>query len=352
MGRNAALTALVERFDVGGGGGGAEVVEKDDDWERDPEALDDEVDPVAEGLKKVEYVFLYIFFLLLSQQEKKKKMAVPLSQSPPLKRSKEHEHGTPLQRLMDLAAVEKLDPSSREFASFMDSKDALASFRGEFCIPKRPGSDAPGLYFVGNSLGLMPKATRARVNEELDAWEAKGVEGHFTGARPWAHADDFVRPQVARIVGALPEEVVVMNGLTTNLHLMMLPFYQPTRERFRIIMEKKAFPSDRYAVESQVLLHGLDPKEAIIEVGPRDNEWTLRTQDILQTIDKYKDSVALLCFSGVQYYTGQWFEMQQITAAGKRAGALVGWDLAHAAGNVPLQLHEWGVDWAVWCAYK
>lgn len=178
------------------------------------------------------------------------------------------------------------------------------------------------------------------------------VQGHFLGERPWAHTDDFVRSQMARVVGAEREEVAVMNGLTTNLHLMMIPFYQPTKTRFRILMEKKSFPSDLYAVQSQAALHGLSVEEAVVELAPRQGEFTLRTDDIEATIARLGDSLALVMFSGVQYYTGQLFDMRRITAAARRVGANVGFDLAHAVGNAVVQLHDWDVDFAVWCSYK
>ncbi len=257
----------------------------------------------------------------------------------------------PVTRLHQLAAAMGLSVKSLDFALAMDKQDPLASFRDEFHLPQHKEGE-PALYFCGNSLGLMPKMARVHVEEELKAWERSGVEGHFTGPRPWAHSDDFVREQLARIVGANKSEVVAMNGLTTNLHLMLVPFYRPTATRFRILMEKKSFPSDLYAVQSQVTMRGFDPASAIIELAPRDGEFTLRTEDIEAAIEQHGDSIALVMFSGIQYYTGQFFDIQRITAAGHKVGAVVGWDLAHAAGNCVLQLHEWNVDWAVWCSYK
>lgn len=192
----------------------------------------------------------------------------------------------------------------------------------------------------------------AALTREVQHWREYGVEGHFMGEMPWMDYHKFLQPQSAHIAGAKEDEVVVMNTLTANLHLMMVSFYRPTRERFKIIMEAGAFPSDQYAVESQVRWHGYDPETAIIEVTPRPGEETLRTADILDAIAQHGPQTALVMFGGVNYYTGQWYDMPAITEAGHRAGAMVGFDLAHAAGNVPLQLHDWEVDFAVWCSYK
>jgi kynureninase len=320
---NDELTQCVAAFDAAGGVAAGD----NEDIEQDPE--DVEVDPLDEGLELIAKTTL----------------------SPPAKKAKEHEGG-PVAKLSALSAELHLDVRGRDFALALDERDTLAAFRAEFCIPMRPDGITTGLYFVGNSLGLMPKTARARVQEELDAWEACGVEGHFTGARPWAHADDNVRVQVAGIVGAQTAEVVAMNGLTVNLHLMITAFYRPTATRHCILMEKKSFPSDRYAVESQVRLHVRDPAVSIIEVGPREGEWTIRTEDIEAAIARCGDALALCMFSGVQYYTGQLFQIERITAAAHAVGAIAGWDLAHAVGNALLHLHDWGVDWAVWCSYK
>lgn len=236
------------------------------------------------------------------------------------------------------------------FARALDAADPLKNFRDQFLFPQHDGQ--PVRYFCGNSLGLQPKAIRAALLAELDQWQTHGVEGHFRGELPWMYYHKFLTPQSARLVGALPQEVVVMNTLTTNLHLMMVSFYRPTARRFKIIMEGGAFPSDQYAVETQVRWHGFDPAEAIVELNPRPGEETLRTEDILQTIENEGDATALVLLGGVNYYTGQFFELEKITAAGHRAGAMVGIDLAHAAGNLPLRLHDWGPDFAVWCSYK
>lgn len=232
----------------------------------------------------------------------------------------------------------------------MDAQDPLQSFRNQFYFPQHEGKDA--IYFCGNSLGLQPKSTQQYIQRELEQWRTYGVEGHFRGEHPWFHYHKYLQPQTAHVVGAKEQEVVVMNTLTVNLHLLMVTFYRPTKERFKIIMEAGAFPSDQYAIESQVKWHGFVPAEAIVEVAPRLGEDNLRTEDILATIAQHGDETALVLFGGVNYYTGQFFDLKAITQAGHRAGAYVGFDLAHAAGNVPLQLHDWEVDFASWCSYK
>ena len=237
-----------------------------------------------------------------------------------------------------------------EFARSMDSQDSLANFRERFHIPQAGGKDV--IYLTGNSLGLLPKSARAALEQELSDWENLGVEAHFQGKNAWFHYHKFLTDKAARLVGALPDEVVMMNNLTTNLHLMMVSFYRPNSTRYKIIMEAGAFPSDQYAVESQVKFHGFDPKDAIIEISPRLGEYHLRTEDIIETIKLNGDETALVMFSGVQYYTGQAFDMEAITKSGHEAGAKVGFDLAHAAGNLLLKLHDWDVDFGVWCSYK
>jgi len=204
----------------------------------------------------------------------------------------------------------------------------------------------------GNSLGLQPKTTRQYITDELDRWQNNAVHGHFTGPFPWLNIDEFVYKLAATVVGAKPEEVAIMNSLTANLHFMMVPFYRPTAQRFKILVEKRAFPSDTYAVESQIRFHGFDPATSMIEISPRSGEFVLRNEDILRIINEEGDKIALVMFSGLQYYTGQWFEMHKITEAAHKKGCIVGWDLAHAVGNVPLQLHDWDVDFACWCSYK
>ncbi len=240
--------------------------------------------------------------------------------------------------------------ATAEFATSLDKQDPLREFRDEFLIPQH--NSEPCVYLCGNSLGLQPKATADSVMLELEDWHKYGVEGHMHSRRPWFSYHKQLTDSLARIVGALPHEVVSMNALTVNLHLMMVTFYRPTEQRFKIICEAGAFPSDQYALETQVRHHGLNPDDAIVELSPRDGEHTLRTEDIVATIEQHADQLALVMISGVQYYTGQFFEIPEITKAGHRAGAVVGWDLAHAVGNVELHLHEWDVDFAVWCSYK
>lgn len=236
------------------------------------------------------------------------------------------------------------------FAQAQDQADPLRRFRDQFYFPPCNGENA--LYFCGNSLGLQPKGIQAALERELDHWREHAVEGHFRGEMPWMHYHKFLQPQSAQLVGANSDEVVVMNTLTTNLHLMMVSFYRPTPTRFKIIMEAGAFPSDQYAMESQARWHGFDPEDAIVEVGPRPGEDILHTEDILAAIAEHGAQTALVLFGGVNYYTGQWYDLPAIVKAGQAVGAYVGIDLAHAAGNVPLQLHDWGADFAVWCSYK
>jgi len=241
--------------------------------------------------------------------------------------------------------------ASPDFAAAQDAADPLKAFRHEFHFP--PGPDGqPVAYFCGNSLGLLPRAARAAVEAEFQAWETKAVEGHFHGESPWMYYQDSLAAPAARVVGAQPLEVVIMNTLTVNLHLLLISFYQPTPTRYKVLMEGGAFPSDQYALESQARLHGLDPAEAIVEMQPRPGEHTLRTEDIEAKIAELGDSLATVIFGGINYYTGQVFDMAAITRAGHAVGAKVGFDLAHAAGNVVLHLHDWDVDFACWCTYK
>ncbi|RYY50851.1 MAG: kynureninase [Chitinophagaceae bacterium] len=237
-----------------------------------------------------------------------------------------------------------------DYAQFLDSQDMLKSFRDKFYIPLMHGKEA--IYFTGNSLGLQPKTTQDYVLNELEDWANYGVEGHFHARNPWLSYHEIFTQQLCNLVGALPHEVVAMNQLTVNLHLLMISFYRPTKQRFKIICEAKAFPSDQYAMESQVAMHGFKYEDAVVEVHPRDGEHTIRTEDILSTIEEHSNSIALVLFSGVNYYTGQLFDMKAITAAAHQSGAYAGFDLAHAVGNVPLQLHEWNADFACWCSYK
>lgn len=240
---------------------------------------------------------------------------------------------------------------SLEDARSRDVLDALAPLRQEFLFPTLDDED-PAIYLCGNSLGLQPKRTRELVEIELADWARLGVEGHFHGANPWYDYHEFLAVPMARVVGAKPEEVVVMNALTVNLHLMMVSFYRPTPKRYKIVIEGGAFPSDQYAVASQAQFHGYDAEDAVVELAPRPGEHTLRTEDIVAFLDKEGTDVALVMLSGVNYYTGQAFDIEAITRAGHAAGCVVGFDLAHAAGNIDLQLHDHGVDFAVWCSYK
>lgn len=237
------------------------------------------------------------------------------------------------------------------FARDMDEGDALAAFRARFHIPKTK-EGAPCIYLCGNSLGLQPKDAASAVIQELEDWKNLGVEGHFHAKHPWMPYHQFAMEDAAHIVGAKPEEVVLMNGLTANVHLMMVSFYRPTAKRYKILIEHAPFPSDRYAVESQARFHGFDPKEAIIELAPRAGEHCLRTEDIEAEIARNGAEVALVLMGGVQYYTGQAFDMARITKAAHAQGCSVGFDLAHAVGNIPLHLHAWDVDFACWCSYK
>lgn len=236
-------------------------------------------------------------------------------------------------------------------AKQFDESDLMRPFRDRFHFPE-PVNGIEPIYFTGNSLGLMPKKAREYVDQELDDWQRLAVDGHLHARKPWLPYHEFLTEQMAVIVGAQPVETVVMNSLTVNLHLLLVSFYRPTAERHKIVIEKGAFPSDRYAVESQIRFHGFDPKVSLIEIAPRDGESTLRTEDIIEVIERDRPSIATVMFGGVNYYTGQAFDMREITAAGHRAGAIVGFDLAHAAGNIELQMHDWGIDFAAWCSYK
>ncbi len=236
------------------------------------------------------------------------------------------------------------------FAQTLDKSDDLKDFRHQFLFPNQNGKDY--IYLCGNSLGLQPKAAKDVLNRQLANWANLAVEGWFDGEEPWMFYHKELKSLMAPIVGALPSEVCPMNTLTVNLHLLMVSFYRPKGKRIKIIMEGGAFPSDQYAIESQVRFHGYKPDEVIIEVFPRAGEDTLRTEDIIAKINDQGEELALVLFGGINYYTGQWYDMKSITVAGQAVGAVVGWDLAHAAGNVPVKLHEWGVDFACWCSYK
>ncbi len=231
-----------------------------------------------------------------------------------------------------------------------DREDPLASFRDRFIIPVQEGKEQA--YFLGNSLGLQPKTTAGYIDKIMKDWASLGVESFFHASEPWMHYHDHLVNTLSTIVGAKKTEVVVMNQLTVNLHLMLVSFYRPAGKRYKIICEAKAFPSDQYAFETHVRHHGFEPEKAVIEVKPRDGELTLRTEDIVNVIREHGEETALVLFGGINYYTGQLFDMQTIAVAGQSAGALVGFDLAHAAGNVALKLHDWGIDFACWCSYK
>ncbi len=239
------------------------------------------------------------------------------------------------------------------FARSQDETDPLRTLRSEFHIPpsaKDPAS--PCVYMTGNSLGCQPRATRGLVEQELEDWARLGVGAHLHGRDPWLPYHEWFCEPAARLVGGVPGECVMMNSLTTNLHLLMVSFFKPTRERFKIVIEDTAFPSDSYAVASQLRHHGIDPAQGLVRLKPRTGEHTLRTADIEGFLRDEGQGVALLMLGAVNYLTGQWFEMERITAAAKAQGCVVGWDLAHAAGNVPMRLHDWGVDFAAWCSYK
>ena len=236
------------------------------------------------------------------------------------------------------------------FAQQLDSQDTLSHYQNEFSFPQVNGKKV--IYFTGNSLGLQPKRAKTYVDEVMNDWATLAVEGHFYAEKPWwDYHERFANP-LSKLVGALPTEVTVMNTLTVNLHLLMVSFYQPTSKRYKIICEEKAFPSDQYMFQSQVRFHGYEPEDAIVEIKRREGEHNIRLEDVLAKINEVGDELALVLIGGVNYYTGQVFDMKTITEAGHKVGAYVGWDLAHAAGNIELQLHDWQVDFAAWCSYK
>ena len=239
----------------------------------------------------------------------------------------------------------------RSFAQQQDASDALARFRSAFRIPPR-SDGARGAYLCGHSLGLQPRAAADILAEELDSWAQRAVDGHFDSARPWMSYHEALAPSLARLVGAEPGEVAAMNTLTVNLHLMLASFYRPTRERHRILIEKRAFSSDRYAVASQIRHHGFDPRESLMEIGPRAGEDLIRTDDVCECIEREARSIATVMLPGVQYLTGQQFEIARIAEVARRHDCAVGFDLAHSIGNTPVQLHDANVDFAVWCSYK
>ena len=250
------------------------------------------------------------------------------------------------------AEIEAMTFASDEaFALKLDAEDPLRRFRERFHIPL--GADGkPLIYFVGNSLGLMPKATRSVIEQVLEDWAKLAVDAHLEGRTPWYSYHETVRAGAARLVGALPHEVVCMNSLTVNLHLMMATFYRPTKTRFQIVMEEPAFPSDTYAVKSQIAHHGFDPDDALVFSRPREGESTVRMEDVEALLQTHGEAVALVLFAGVNFFTGQLFDIARIASAAHEQGCLVGIDLAHAVGNTPLAMHDWDVDFAVWCSYK
>jgi kynureninase len=241
--------------------------------------------------------------------------------------------------------------TDEQFALQLDADDPLRHFRQKFHLPLGKNGK-PLIYFAGNSLGLMPKAARAIVEEELDNWAKLGVDAHHATGTPWYTYHEALREPTARLVGSKPLEVICMNSLTVNLHLMMATFYRPTKSRFKILMEEPAFPSDTYSIKTQIAHHGLDPREALILARPRKNEFTIRTEDIVDLIEKDADQLAVVILAGVNFFTGQLFDIEKIAAAARKRGVVAGFDLAHAIGNVPLSLHDWNVDFAVWCSYK
>lgn len=277
---------------------------------------------------------------------------------------KQWDEGHPATKLQRMATTLACPVTSRRLAEHLDATDTLRGFRESFHVPRmrdlsavdksllEGDADQDCLYLAGNSLGLMPRAVRTVLEEELHKWATTGVYGHHEGARPWALCDETLTANMATLVGAEAHEVAVMNGLSINLHLLMLAFYKPTAQRYKIMLEAKSFPSDYYAMESQIRLRGHDPEKTMLQILPRQGEETLRLEDVLETLEREGDSIALVLFGGVQYYTGQLFDMPAITHAAHNKGCLVGFDLAHAVGNVEIFLHEWQVDFACWCSYK
>ncbi|KAI1724578.1 aminotransferase class-V domain-containing protein [Ditylenchus destructor] len=268
-----------------------------------------------------------------------------------------------LERILDTTRTNKgVSLYNREVAKLLDDADELKHLRQEFHIPKAtilPDVDKDVIdenddciYMCGHSLGLMPKCTQNLMTQQFNKWANMGVFGHLNGPLPWAYCDEACSEGICRLVGAQPEEVAMMNSLTMNIHVLFTAFYKPNKQRNKVLLESRAFPSDHYAIESQIRLNGFDPATSMICLEPRKGEETLRTDDILHFIENEGDSIAVIFFSGVQYYTGQLFDIQKITDAGQKKGCTVGWDLAHAFANVPLHLHEWNVDFACWCTYK
>lgn len=236
------------------------------------------------------------------------------------------------------------------FAQKLDESDTLKNYRDKFIFPLYKEKNV--IYFTGNSLGLQPKITELYIKQELNDWGKYAVEGHFNAKNPWLSYHELLTDKMAKIIGALPEETVMMNQLTVNIHLLMVSFYRPTKKRYKILCEAKSFPSDQYALQSQLKFHGFTSEEGLIEVEPRKGEIHIREEDIFEAIEKNKDTLALILIGGVNYFTGQVFDMKEISKVGHKAGAIVGFNLAHAAGNIKLELHNWDIDFAAWCSYK
>ncbi len=237
------------------------------------------------------------------------------------------------------------------FALSLDEQDEIKEYRNQFYIPSSENREK-SIYFCGNSLGLQPKKAEEFVLEEIKNWKTMGVKGHTEGQTPWYPFHELLTENTSEIVGGRSSEVVVMNSLTVNIHLLMVSFYRPAKKRFKILIEDNAFPSDRYAIESQIRFHGFDPQNALIVMKSQNNQPYLTTEEICDYIEKEKDNIALLFLGGVNYYTGQVFDMKTITEKGHNYGAVVGFDLAHGIGNIPLKLHDWNVDFSAWCSYK
>ena len=241
--------------------------------------------------------------------------------------------------------------ADEEFARQLDAEDPLRHFREKFHLPL--GKDGkPLIYFAGNSLGPMPKSARKIVEQELDNWAELAVDAHHRAGTPWYSYHETLREPTARLIGTQPNEVICMNSLTVNLHLMLATFYRPTKSRNKILMEEPAFPSDTYAIKSQIIHRGFDPKDVLILARPRKDAFTVRTEEIVDLIDRDSDQLAVVMIGAVNFFTGQLFDIEKITAAAQKHGIVAGFDLAHAVGNVPLALHDWNVDFAVWCSYK
>lgn len=241
--------------------------------------------------------------------------------------------------------------AEEDFARQLDAEDSFRQFRDRFHLPLGKNGE-PLIYFAGNSLGLMPKSARAIVDQELDDWANLAVDAHLNAQTPWYSYHETLREPTARLVGAQPNEVICMNSLTVNLHLMLASFYQPTRSRFKIVMEEPAFPSDTYAVKSQIAQRGFDPEEALVLLKPRANEFAIRGEEVEEFLARKGGEVAVVMVGGVNFFTGQLFDLATLTRLGQAQGCIIGIDLAHAVGNVPLQLHGWNIDFAVWCSYK